>query len=128
MILTNLVTVEAKVSGGGENLLRVGDGLAVESDTGLGVENGTLPEHDLETTHTTEEVLELNLAELGLAVLSLELLELLLLGRDDLGDSVLERLGGGVSDGTDAGSGGELAGRGSSPESETGNGERQHLL
>lgn len=127
MILTDFVTVEAKVSSGGEDLLGVGDGLAVEGDTGLRVENGTLPEHDLKTTHTTEEVLKLDLAKLGLAVLSLELLELLLLGRDDLSDGILEGLGGCEANGTSAGSGGELAGGGSSPESKTGNGERQHL-
>jgi hypothetical protein len=126
VVLTDLVTIETKVSGRGEDLLGLGDGLAVEGDTGLGVENGTLPEHDLEATHTTEEVLELDLAELGLAMLSLELLELLLLGRDDLGHGVLDGLGGGEADGTSAGSSGELAGGGSSPESKSGNGERQH--
>jgi len=126
-ILTNLVTVEAKVSGSGQNLLGLGDGLSVESDTGLGIKNGAFPEHDLEATHTTEEVLKLDFAKLGLSVLGLELLELLLLAGDDLGDGILEGLGGGVSNSANAGSSGELAGRGSGPESNAGKSERQHL-
>lgn len=66
----------------GELSLALLDGAAVEADALVGVEDGSLPDHGLEATHSTEGVLDLNLAD-DLVAVGLDLLEELTLGRDD---------------------------------------------
>lgn len=78
------------LNGLGENLLALLDGLAVESDTLISVEDRALPEHALETSHTSEEVLDLALTERLLGVLGLDLLEQLKLGGDGLLEGTLQ--------------------------------------
>lgn len=80
----------AALDGLGENLLALLDGLAVESDTLIGVQDRALPEHTLEASHTSEQVLDLALAERLLGVVGLDLLEKLELGGDGLLESALE--------------------------------------
>lgn len=81
-------------AGRGELLLEVRDGTATEADTLLGVEERGLPDHALDTTGTTNGLLDGDLTEALGAVLSLELLELLLLLGDDLEELLLEGGGG----------------------------------
>lgn len=88
----------------GKLLLAVLDGAAMEADTLVGVEDGTLPDHGLEATHTAESVFNLDLAN-DLVAVGLDLLEELALGGDDLLEGGLEiGFGGGV--GTDTGESG----------------------
>lgn len=47
----------------GENLLALGNGLATESDTLLGVEDGTLPDEGLDATGTTVDLVEGDLVD-----------------------------------------------------------------
>lgn len=47
----------------GEELLALGDGLAAESDTLLGVEDGALPDEALDTTGTTIDLVEGHLVD-----------------------------------------------------------------
>lgn len=91
----------------GEDLLAVLDGAAVETDTLVGIEDGTLPNHGLEATHTTEGVFDLDLAN-GLAAVSLDLLEKLTLSGNDLLEGSLQvRLGGGIAAGAGKSSSGQ---------------------
>ncbi len=66
----------------GQLLLAVLDGLAVEANTLVGVENGALPEHALEATHATNDVGNLDITD-DLVTLFLHLSQELPLGRDD---------------------------------------------
>lgn len=45
----------------GEKLLALGNGLATESDTLLGIENGTLPDEGLDATGTAIDLVESDL-------------------------------------------------------------------
>lgn len=63
----------------GELLLAVLDGLAMEADTLVGVENGALPDHGLEASHTANGVANGDLADV-LVGTGLDLLEKLSLG------------------------------------------------
>lgn len=74
----------------GKNFLALSDSLAVEANTLVSIKNGTLPEHSLKTTHTAQEVLDLDITERLLAKLGLDLLEELDLSRDDLSESFFE--------------------------------------
>jgi hypothetical protein len=77
----------------GEKLLALGDGLATESDTLLRVEDGALPDEALDATGTTVDLVESDLIDnLGAMLLS-ESLDLLNLLGQELGKSLLERLG-----------------------------------
>lgn len=78
--------------GGGKLLLEVGDGQTSESDTLLGVEDGTLPDETLDTSHTTVSLVEDDLADDGVTLLLSELLDLLDLLGDELSKSLLEAL------------------------------------
>lgn len=61
----------------GEDLLALGDGLATETDTLLGVEHGTFPDQALDTTGTTVDLVESDLVnDLG-AVLPTRLCKIL---------------------------------------------------
>ena len=81
----------------GELLLAVLDGLAVEADTLIGIQDGALPEHGLETTHTTENIANLDLAN-GLVTLVLDLFEQFAFGGDDVFEGGLEvGFGGGIT-------------------------------
>jgi hypothetical protein len=80
----------AALNGLGEHLLALLDGLAVESDTLISVKNGALPEHALEASHASEQVLDLAITERLLGVLGLDLLEELQLGGDGLLEGALE--------------------------------------
>lgn len=73
----------------GQLLLAVLDGAAVEANTLVGIEHGTLPYHGLEAAHTTNCVLNLDLAN-DLGAVGLDLLEQLALGRDHLLERCLE--------------------------------------
>lgn len=77
----------------GELLLALGDGQATESDTLVGVENGTLPDKALDTSHTTVSHVDGDIAE-GLGAVggtgSLDVFNLL---GDELSHAVLEGLG-----------------------------------
>jgi hypothetical protein len=87
--------------------LAVFDGAPVESDALVGVENGALPKHGLETTHATQGVLDLDLAD-GLAAVSLDLLEELALGGNDLFEGGLQvGFGGSIASSTAEGSSGQ---------------------
>jgi len=70
----------------GQLLLAVLDGAAMEANTLVGVEHGTLPDHSLQAAHATNSVLDLDLAN-NLGAMGLDLLEELALG----GDNLLER-------------------------------------
>ena len=95
----------------------------MEGDTSLGVENGaceecaakslsktcpiclsgkrpalTLPKHDLQPTHSTKQVANLDIAQAGIGVVGLELLELFLLLGHDFRDGLEERLGARIAD------------------------------
>jgi hypothetical protein len=77
----------------GEDLLALGDGLSTESDTLLGVEDGTLPDEGLDATGTAIDLVEGDLVDnLGTVLLSQSLDLLNLLG-EKLGEAVLQRLG-----------------------------------
>lgn len=73
----------------GELSLALLDGAAMEADTLVGVEDGPLPDHGLETTHATQSVLDLDLAN-DLVAVGLDLLEELTLGWDDSLHGVLQ--------------------------------------
>jgi len=76
----------------GEDLLALGDGLAAEADTLLGVEDGALPDKGLDATGTTVDLVEGDLANNLGTVLLLEGLDLLdLLGQAG-GEGLLEGL------------------------------------
>ena len=47
----------------GEKLLALGDGLAAEADTLLGVEDGALPDEGLDATGTTVDLVESDLVD-----------------------------------------------------------------
>jgi hypothetical protein len=47
----------------GEEFLALGNGLATESDTLLGVENGTLPDEGLDATGTAIDLVESDLVD-----------------------------------------------------------------
>lgn len=86
----------------GELLLAILDGAAVETDTLVGVEDGTLPDHSSEATHTTQGVLDLDLTN-NLVAIGLDLLEELALGGNDLLQGGLQvRLGRGIGAGTES--------------------------
>jgi hypothetical protein len=72
----------------GEDLLALGDGLATEADTLLGVEDGALPDEGLDATGTTVDLVEGDLADNLGTVLLLEGLDLL----DLLGEAGSEGL------------------------------------
>lgn len=90
-----------------ELLLAILDGTAVEADTLVGIEDGTLPDHGLEATHATKGVLDLDLAD-SLVGMGLDLLQELSLGGDGLAESGLEvGLSRGIAAGADKGGTGE---------------------
>ena len=78
--------------GVGKLLLEVGDGQTSESDALLGVEDGTLPDETLDTSHTTVSLVEDDLANDGVTLLLSELLDLLDVLGDELGESLLKTL------------------------------------
>jgi len=63
--VTKLTFRQGLVAAGslGEKLLALGDGLATEADTLLGVENGTLPDEGLDATSTTVDLVEGHLVD-----------------------------------------------------------------
>lgn len=85
----------------GKLLLALGDGQATESDTLVGVENGTLPDKALDTSHTTVSHVDGDIAE-GLGAVggtgSLDVFNLL---GDELSHAVLEGLGVGSRGGSE---------------------------
>lgn len=76
----------------GEKLLALGDGLATETDTLLGVEDGALPDERLDATGTTVDLVEGDLANDLVTVLLLEGLDLLDLLREAGSEGLLEGL------------------------------------
>lgn len=91
----------------GQLLLAVLDCAAVETDALVGVEDGTLPDHGLQSTHTTEGVFDLDLAN-DLVTVSLDLLEeLALLGNDLLEGGLQIGLGRGIAASAAEGSSGK---------------------
>jgi hypothetical protein len=79
----------------------------VETDALVGVEDGTLPDHGLQSTHTTEGVFDLDLAN-DLVTVSLDLLEeLALLGNDLLEGGLQIGLGRGIAASAAEGSSGK---------------------
>lgn len=78
--------------GVGKLLLEVGDSQTSESDTLLGVEDGSLPDETLNTSHTTVSLVEDDLADDGVTLLLSELLDLLDVLGDELGESLLKTL------------------------------------
>lgn len=80
----------------GEDLLALGDGLAAETDTLLGVEDGALPDEGLDATGTTVDLVEGDLADDLVTVLLLEGLDLLDLLGEAGSEGLLEGLWEGI--------------------------------
>lgn len=75
-----------------KKLLAFWDGLAAETNTLLGVEDGTLPDQRLDATSTAVDLVQGHLAHLGVAMLFAELLDLLNLLRQAGGECLLQGL------------------------------------
>lgn len=78
--------------GGGEDLLALGNSSAPETDTLLRIEDGRLPQHRLDTTHSSEDLLDGDIAEDLVSVLGSELFGESLTFGDDLGESLVDGL------------------------------------
>lgn len=65
----HLLTRAANVGSRREGSLALRNALAVEGDTFLSVKDGTLPEHALQATHTTDKVADLAVTERAVSVL-----------------------------------------------------------
>jgi hypothetical protein len=82
-----------RATGGlGKELLAFGDGLAAETDALLGVEDGTLPDEGLDTTGTTVDLVQGDLADDLVTVLFPQLLDLLNLLGQRGGEGLFEGL------------------------------------
>jgi hypothetical protein len=76
----------------GELLLALWDGAATETDALLGVEHGALPDERLDTTRTTVDLVEGNLANNLVAMLFPQLLDLVNLLREARSEGLLQGL------------------------------------
>jgi hypothetical protein len=77
---------------GGKDFLALGDRATPEADTLLRVENRRLPKHGLDSSHTTEDLLDGNISENLVTVGGTELLGESLTFGDDLGESLVDGL------------------------------------
>jgi len=70
--------------------LTLGDRLAPEADTFVGVEDGAFPDEALDTAHTAVRLINRHLPKALVAVRSPDSLDILNLLGDELGHAVLE--------------------------------------